>query len=535
MLISAVLTLAIAIALFMMGYDWWQNQIHKPYPSTKKKISDITGDGGFEDWESVLNIASHRDAVQKYCLAKGYDYEAPVNPTDYGSCLYTQKTCEADSNPHYKTCIATKKDDGTVVGLDNDGKPCNLDQKPYLEWHTDANGKGRCLISHFPPSFIQNVCEARGLGKWYQGTPKCDADGYCQLNPDDLPSCTIEAPYCDKMGMDFLSDGGKGDCDVSEVQGIFESLVGKTVTRTWKRNTEAMIRECSDSPFSWKCASSVGSEVTTMDQILLNTADKEMKDYMDNMKKKCSGDIYASTDSFTDCAGSILPGMYISGQVVKFADNMLNGALGWTGLPPGLLQKASGYISKYGKVALNAIYHAGEDAIKAFDMAGDAMYHALDNVGLGPVGDIVKGVVGNVLFFGKEMAGIVANVTKEAIGLFTNTIAPAAYHVFHAVINAVLHPKEFFTGLAKDVGRFFTDPIGSMKSAFTGMKSLVKNIAHAVATVVKHLYNMAKNLLGDLGKQLVDMANHIASTFKDIGNDIADAGRAVGHFFESVF
>lgn len=531
MIVAIIITVVLAIALFFVTKSWYKRLITQ-YPSTSAMMS---GAGSlppafYMDWTGTLNLATQRYTTQQFCHQKGYDYEAPVGAYDYGSCLYTEDTCKADSNPNWVNCSFVT---GSTGGVDNSGKACDLNQRPYLEWHTDSTGKGRCLISSFPPGFIQQVCQAKGLGEWYQGNPDCDSSGYCTLNPNDLPTCKITSDYCDRMGLDWENSNNLGNCNLSDLQNVFEGIFGKTETRTWKRNTEAMIRECSNDIFSANCASSVGTELFTQDEIAINMADTEFNGYMNNLKQACSGDIYSSMDSFANCSANLFPAFYLQQQAQKFADGMLNGALGWIpGMPSNLFEKLSGYQYKYGKVALNAVFHAGEDAIKAFDIAGDAMYAALDNIGLGAEGSLVRGAIGNVIKFGGAMAGIIAQVAQEAIHIFANDIVPAAYEVFHAVCDAVLHPKEFFSNIGKDIGKFLADPVGSIKDAFTYLAGIGSDLLDAATAVVNKLLDVADQIgLGPLADDLKDIANHLKKALNEFSNDLKGAAEAVGGFF----
>lgn len=479
------------------------------------------------NWQQVLNVDAQRHAVQQWCTHQGYDYRVPTSTGDFGGCLYNKSSCLADSNPHWVHCTAIT---GTSGGIDHNGKPCSLNAKPYLEW--DDN-RGVCVQSFYPPALISGVCEARGLGPWYPGKLVCDASGYCQIDPNDAPTCQLTSDYCDRMGLDY-SSSNQGDCTLSDAQNVIEGLIGKTVTRTVKRNTEAMIRECGDNVFSGRCAASIGTELTTFDQIALNTAESEFKGYMEEMKSKCSGDLYSGVDKFAGCAESLFPGFYIGQQAEHFVDGMLNGALGWIpGMPSDLIAKANGYIAKYGIIAFNAIVTVGQDAIKAFDIAGDIMYSALKKIG--PVGTIISGAISNVIAFGEKMASIIANTAEEALHIFTNTIVPAAYHVFEAITDAVLHPKEFFTNIANDVAQFFQDPVGSIKSAITEIAKVGGEVLDAAKMVIHKLTEVASRVEAALASTLIDIANKIAEAFSTVGRDIASTYHAVKRFFESIF
>lgn len=561
MLIAIVITVIFALALFYAMKAWYQNLENK-YQSISSQISKIipSGDSSvFSDWTGSLSHASQVYAMKSFCNLKGYDYFPPANTStgEYGGCLYNETTCKADSNPHWVSCQlkGTRSASGTgyTAGdactggpyctggyFDHDGNSCNINQNPYLEWHTDANGVGRCLVSTFPPSFIKGVCESQGLGGWYPGTPNCDSSGYCDINPNDIPTCILTSDYCDSMGLDYEHDTTNGvdlgDCNLSDWQNIAEAIFGKTITRTFKRNAEAMIHECHDNPISANCALSIGTFLITDDQIIMATADKEFQGYMDNLKTACSGNIYSSFDSFANCGASLFPGFYLSKQVVGFADGMLDGMIGWIpGVPHGLIGKALGYVGKYGALAAQALFHAGEAAVHAFDVAGDYCQAALNNIGLGAEGRVVFGAISNIVNFGVGMAKVIAGVAKEAIEIFAQDIVPAAYHVFHAITDAVLHPKEFFNHVLNDLTNFISDPIGSIKGAFTTIANVGGKILDAAKMVANYLKNVAGKVLGQLGQDLADLAQHLEDAFKDIGNDIADGAKAAWDGFKSIF
>lgn len=546
MIIALVITLILTLLIAYVMWQWYQ-QTNQEYQSLQSQTSNIftPSNAVITDWTGALDLAAHRSATQKYCHNKGYDYRAPLDTGDQGVCLYNQTTCENDSNPHWvPNCTHVTGASDPKAGIDGNGNSCDFQQHPYLEWHTLSNGQGMCMNSSFPPSFITQLCQAKGLGGWYQGSPICDNSGYCQINSNDIPTCYLTEPYCDSMGLDYQSDGGLGDCNLSDWQNTVEGIFGKTVTRTLKRNTEAMIRECGDNFFSANCALSIGTELTTLDQIAINTVDKEFVGYINQMKQSCSGDIFSGIDSFAGCASSLFPGFYLGQQAEKFVDGMLDGALGWIpGVPHGLIEKFTGYVYKYGAVALNAAYHATIDAVVgAFDLAGDAAYYALDAIGLGAAGKYIQGAISNILVYGGKIANVIANVAKQAIQgaieLFTKTIAPEAAEVFHAVCDAVLHPKEFFTNVAKDIASFFTDPGTAIVNAISGLASVGGKILDAAKAVINRLRNIAStvwNALGPVADALNKVADAIENEFKDIGNDIEGAVDAVGDFFSSIF
>lgn len=487
----------------------------------------------FQNWSDALNHSAQLHTMKEYCNLKGYDYAPPddTEAGEYGKCIYNEKTCKADSNPHWVMCSLNT--DGNYT--DNSGKPCDINQMPYLEWHTDADGNGRCLVSNFASGFIQNVCEAQGLGEWHQGNSNCDKDGYCNINPNDIPTCVLTPQYCETMGLDYKSKDN-GDCTMNDFQHISEGIFGKTITRTIKRNGEAMVKQCHHDPFSANCALGIGNFLDTGNQIAINTVDKELQGYMDNLKVSCSGNIYQNFDSFAKCGASLFPQFYLSKQVVAFTDRVLDGMIGWIpGVPHALIEKGLGYVGKYGEIAVKALYHAGEDAIHAFDVAGDYTERALKNIGLGAEGRIVGGAIKNIIKYGIGMAKTIASIAQESIHIFAETIVPAVYHVFHSITEAVLHPKEFFNHIGKDIQKFIHDPIGSLKGAISEISKISTKIYHAVRMVVKYLKDVALKVLGELKDVLLDIAKHIETVFKNIGNEIAHVAKNTWkkfiHFF----
>jgi phage-related protein len=140
-----------------------------------------------------------------------------------------------------------------------------------------------------------------------------------------------------------------------------------------------------------------------------------------------------------------------------------------------------------------------------------------------------------VIAFGEKMASIIANTAEEALHIFTNTIVPAAYHVFEAITDAVLHPKEFFTNIANDVAQFFQDPVGSIKSAITEIAKVGGEVLDAAKMVIHKLTEVASRVEAALASTLIDIANKIAEAFSTVGRDIASTYHAVKRFFESIF
>jgi hypothetical protein len=342
----------------------------------------------------------------------------------------------------------------------------------------------------------------------------------------------LSKEYCDSMGLDYANSGGKGDCTISEGQKIVEDIFGKTVTRTFKRNTEAMIKDCSSNVFSAKCASGIGTDLGTLDEISLNVIDEEFKGFVDKMKKNCNGNIYASTSSFGKCAESMLPNLYISEQGFKFAKGMFDGALGWTHIP-ALMGKATTIVTKYGTKTLKYLFIGGEDFINSVDVAGDAVISALDNAG--PVGQITAGICKNVVAFGRQMAVIIANVAQESIHVFTQVIAPVAFHVFHAFISAALHPAELLKNVAADAENFFINPVESLGKAITALGSIGKKVLKAVKMVLTYLTGIISQVVGKLVDDLKNMIDVIGETFKNIGDDIKDEAEAVGNALKHLF
>lgn len=533
MIIPIIVTLVIVVVVFFASRKWYKNLIAQ-YPSPAQQIAKankVPDNYDVEHWTGSLSIASQRYAMKEFCSQKGYDYSPPTNFYDMGSCLYNQETCISDSNPHWVSCSYTG---GTYVTPD--GVPCDHNQNPYLEWHTTSEGKGICTTSKFPPGFITGLCESKGLGTWHQSNLICDASGYCQINPNDIPTCNITESYCDSMGLDFKDDGGLGDCNKGDLQNILEDIFGKTVTRTTKRNAEAMIRECKDSYFSANCAKSIGTFETTFGQIGLKTADAEFKGYMTDMRNACTGPALHSVDGFSKCAMHLLPFYYFDKQIIGFTDGMLNGMIGWIpGMPHNLIGKGLGYIAKYGDIARHAIFHAGEDAIKAFDIAGDYAAMALNHIGMGPVGTIIIGAIGNIIAYGVGAAKIIMGVAAEALNIFANKLMPLVFHVFHAIVNSMLHPVQFFNSVAADLAAFENDPVGSIKKGITAIANLGTASAHAALSVLNNLKDVAGQLGGPLADDLIDMANFIDKSFTDAEKDVGKAVGAAYHAISSLF
>lgn len=525
-----LLTIAIAIVLYLVLQKWWKRISVKYSPSSGSIPSSTYA---LTDWTGALSVQAQRYAVKEFCTQKGYSYAPPTDPNGYGECLYNEQTCKSDSNPHWVSCLPVT---GATGGVDPNGNPCDLNQKPYLEWHLDANGEGRCVVSHFPPAFIQNLCENKGLGEWHPGALICDATGYCQINPDDIPTCKLTSQYCDRMGLDYQDAGGLGDCNLSDWQNVVEGIFGKTLTRTFKRNTEAMIRECSDSVFSANCAASIGTELTTGGQIALETVDTEFKGYMNTLQNACTGDTFSSVEHFYSCSTNLLPFFYLGAQAQEFADNMLNGCLGWIpGMPKGLIGKGMALVGKFGIFAVQALFHAGELAIQAFEIAGDIFFAALNVIGLGPVADIIRGACKAVIQFGARAAHVIANVANSVVHIFANDIVPAVFHAFDAVVSAVLHPAAFFESVAADIATLVSDPVRCITNAITAIAKLGGPFLDAAQMVVNKLRLIASQALTELATQLHAIADALESAFSSFGSSLLGDLEQVGSAITSIF
>ncbi len=523
-----LLTIAIAVVLYLVLQKWWKRISTRYSPTGTIPSSSYA----LTDWTGALNVQAQRYAVKQFCTQEGYDYSPPTNPNGYGECLYTEQTCKNDSNPHWVSCTPVTGGGG----VDPNGKPCDLNQRPYLEWQLDANQEGKCVISHFPPAFIQNLCEDKGLGKWHPGALLCDATGYCQINPDDIPTCKLTSEYCDRMGLDYQDAGGLGDCNLSDWQNVLEGVFGKTVTRTFKRNAEAMVRECSDSVFSANCAAGIGTELTTGGQIALETVDAELKGYMNHLRDVCSGDTFQSVEHFYACSTNLFPPFYLGEQAREFADGMLNGCLGWIpGMPKGLIGKGMALVGKFGILAVQALFHAGELAVQAFDIAGDLFFGALTVIGLGPVADIIRGACKAVIQFGARAAHVIANVANSVVHIFANTIVPAVFHAFEAVISAVLHPAAFFESIAADLATLINDPVGCITKAISAIVKLGGPFLNAARMVVNKLRLVAAAAISELSAQLHAIADALENSLSSFGSSLLGDIEQIGSAITSIF
>jgi hypothetical protein len=369
------------------------------------------------------------------------------------------------------------------------------------------------------------------------GDITCDDKGQCGYsvdctNEDNLdsgkcPTCIIPSGYCNSKGLDYESVNGLGDCDESDVQAIFEAILGKTIVRTFKRNFQNMQKECAHSTSGFNCAKAVLTFELTGVEIAAKTAQKIADDLVSDLKKKCSGDFTKSTSDFLGCANAILrfnPYFYATELGIKMADGMLNFLLGWTGMPKNVLSRGVGYMVKYGVVAVTAVFHFGEKAIKAIDKAGHMCIAALDKIGLGPLAeftDIGMAVqaLDLIMQFGPEAAGVavVHAATQEA---------EQVIKVVNCAIGAVLHPEQFAKHLWSSIksGKIFEDAV------VAALKQL--KIAKQLGKAALHLFLAGVKIAGKVLQHVWDAVKKAA---EELAHDLEEAAEAVGHFFSSIF
>lgn len=557
-IISIIITL-IFVYIFVKYYQYIEAQ----YPTIDNQLNNFNIPIVVNDWQDALAIDSHTYAMRNWCLDNGYDYVPPASTGDIGSCAYNQASCLADSNPNFQVCLPCPTVTGASgasvsslseianaisscaprMGLTVDGVPCSLDQKPYLEWvpSVATGSNGVCLLSPYSLNIKQHLCDPVNLG-WNMGNFDCDSNGNCVIKSDykyDLPTCVITSDYCNNYGMDYSSDGPLGDCEINDAQNIAESIFGKTITRTFKINGENMVKQCESDFFSGNCAKAIGTTLGTLGEIGVATGQEIFTEVIDNAKDACAGDIYSSTDNFLKCQLAVAefnPAIFATVEGEKFVNNILNGALGWIpGMPSDLLNKAIGYIVKYGEVAFNAIVAVGAQAVHAFDIAGDAMSYALQKVGLGSVASLASTVIG----FGVKAAKAVAILGSECLELLENvitqTIGPAVLTVITAVSSAFLHPVDFCKSLASDIVAFVKDPIGSIKSAFTAFINLGGEVLTTVKMVISHLKTAVVGAVDAIASALNDVINTLVNVVDKVVDDIEKAAEAIWHGIESIF
>ena len=484
-------------------------QIQKNFPGKDAKL---------KDWKLLLNRSAHTKASTEWCKQNGYQYDAST-----GKCLYTKHACESASNLTYKSG----------------------DTKPFLVW-----SNGHCVASSSLGTIQSAVCQNKifkttfnaDMG-FHPGDIECDNEtGLCtykldctdakNLDSGKCPTCIIPKGYCNSKGLDYDSMNGLGDCSETDVQAVFEAILGRTITRTYKRNFDNMRKECGHKLLSWNCAKGMGTFILGGEQIGLKTAQKYQQDLVNNFKKNCGGDFTKHTDDFVHCAWSILefnPEFYLAEMGFHMVDGMLSALFGWTGLPPGSLQKGLGYMVKYGEIAVNGIFRYGEKMVHAIDKYGHEAIAAMQQLGLGPaampIAEAIQGL-DFMLSIGGAAVKAIAHIGVQAVHLAIKQ-SEIAMHVCSAAIGAALHPKEF----CKNVLNELKDPKKAFSDAVVGALKAMKKAKMLFTESLKIFVNglkLAGDLLKDVYKKVIEAIENLA---KDIEKGVEGVLHALGSLF----
>jgi hypothetical protein len=501
MLKKITIWLIITTITLLSAYEIY-DKYGKPVPKndTDSAIKDV------KNAPILLNYASHVNAQKEWGLKNGFDWDK------------SQKRSVFNKN----NCLKTG-----------------------LYW--DDNNKV-CIVMPSSNVLKKNACDNSAIRlPYYGGILNCKKEKdstFCNLTTDaydnpknyengKLPTCTIKPSYCLEKGLNYTNIGGKniGDCSNSDTQAIVESILGKTITRTYKNNLLNMRKECCHKILSYNCVSGIGTFSTTGGQIILKSGEKYMQDLVDNFKKQCSGDFTENTQKAVNCIYSIekfLPGVYLTEFGTKLADSFLTSIFGWTGMPDNVIQRGCGYAVKYGIVAFTAILHFGETAVVAIDKAGDLTVAFLNKMsfGLGAdlsgIGEVVMGLH-FITMYGSECARAICVIGKDAVQIMMR-FTQEGMKIINSCIGAVMHPIQFCKNFIKEMSdpkKAFEDCVVEVLKAMKTLKLLSKQVLHMFLDSVKIAGQILSKTYDAIKKELSNLENGIETGAKGLGNAIS--------------
>jgi hypothetical protein len=219
---------------------------------------------------------------------------------------------------------------------------------------------------------------------------KCEADGLCStVIPEDYGKCVLTEQYCLSKGETYSSTG-LGDCYETDIQGVSEMLIGKFVTRTYKKSYENVVKNCQNvSPNDPVCALSVATLVFLPAEIVFEAVVAEYTQTIEAIKTDCRIGVRDASKlskitgpQCFKCIQSIAelwPGFFVADKLNEFVNTLIRA------IPGGALFKGIdifGFqsILEFGGKALDAVFKFGADAGKSFNVAGQNMIGAYDRL-----------------------------------------------------------------------------------------------------------------------------------------------------------
>lgn len=268
---------------------------------------------------------------------------------------------------------------------------------------------------------------------------KCDDDGYCYPKTEgDYGKCTIIEPYCASKGVSYSSTG-LGTCYESDAQSTIEAILGKTITRSYRKAYQDMVNACKNkAPHNQACDQAMLTLKTLPVTILVDSVVSEYTQVAANIKSNCR---INQPDPSTlppdqrpppmngplamQCFQSVLelwPGYFVLDKVNGIINGIIRlipGGKDFAGIDMFGIQS----MLEFGGKALDAAFKFGSDAGKAFQEGGKEMEASYDKLMAG----------GSLVNFAVEEAAVLVHVAGQVL----KDCAKLGYAVIKAGVEAM--------------------------------------------------------------------------------------------------
>lgn len=544
MVIPVALAL-LAVALFFMWILWSpltvtevkdivlrpQAYVDRTYAAGRLTVADINVqlaiDRADAQGKAQLDHDAHVFALKHWCTSPsiGGTWKA----TTMQCLLGTQETCESQSNLDWRPAPPKTLSPADQVLF-------SYNQKPYLEFHPDANDSsvpGYCFEG--TRLSVRRICDTYDLP--YYGAQKLECQdtersicGYA--DGEHIPTCELPDSACKKKGLSHDNTPVPlGDCYLDSWQAIVEMIFGKTLTRQYRQAFQTLYHSCQQhGAFSTDCFRSVLNVQFLADKIAVDTAKAFVHQRVAAFKQDCRKSAISQATDVLTCMQdtlSFFPPYYLSGV----ADKMIVGLLDVIGIKLGVgrfaseavhtlhrfANKAFDAVKRYGAAAAESIERAGAAAINAIDRAGQALGEAA----LSEVEDLANAAVA----VGERAARTVVQINKAvaAGGMYAaNVIHNLADRAGDA---AIVIAQAFEQGTAA-LGNFVATQLADFGSE--ALQDLGSALAGRFPDAM--LTAFGRGLSGFVG-----VGVNIASIGSDIASGIASVASSLGNAIGSLF
>jgi hypothetical protein len=308
---------------------------------------------------------------------------------------------------------------------------------------------------------------------------KCEDDGYCYPKVDgDYGKCTIVEPYCASKGVSYSSTG-LGTCYDTDVQGVAEALLGKTITRSYRKAYQNMVNACKNkAPHDQACNQALTTLQTMPIKILVDSVVSEYTQVAANIKSTCR---INQPDPSTlppdqrpppmngpramQCLQSVIelwPGFFVLDKlngVINTLIRLIPGGKYFTGIDMFGIQS----MLEFGGKALDAVFKFGSDAGRAFQEGGVNMAAAYDKMMAG----------GNLINFAVEEGAALAHVAGKVLedcAKLGYSVIKAGVQTMHSVL---LHGAQaleiIYNGIAQGINALGTYLADKMNTCGAGV------------------------------------------------------------------